>query len=105
MMLTHLGPSGLTPSLPLRVLTSLPRPDGRAIAWRRFAPKLPGRYPDASGPSPYLSQRERRKSLPVLTPLLFREGYSNLPLRCYTSTLCSAYFGNCETNEWAKMIT
>jgi hypothetical protein len=59
-----------------------------AIAWRRFAPKLPGRYPDASGPSPYLSQRERRKSLPVLTPLLFRDGYSNLPLRCYTSTLC-----------------
>jgi len=29
--MNHVGPSGLTPSLPLRVLTSLPRPDGRGL--------------------------------------------------------------------------
>src|SRR5437879_4375946 len=30
----------------------------------------PGRYPDKSGPSPNLSQRERRETLPVLTSCL-----------------------------------
>ena len=36
--------SGLTPSLPLRLLTSLPDLTLGAIALRRFAPETPGRY-------------------------------------------------------------
>ena len=35
--------------------------------WRSgYCPDQPGRYPDTSGPSPNLSQRERRKAAPVL---------------------------------------
>src|SRR5205814_3189121 len=54
----HIGPH---PSLPLRVLTSLPDLTLGAIALRRFAPETPGRYRSQSRPH---DDRNLKKSTP-----------------------------------------